>query len=62
MLAINQLPRLRHPLFNSEQFEKFSDDAFFVSVESNDSKYDNQKTVDFLKSIGGKNLEMLKDE
>lgn len=62
MLAINQLPRLAHPLFNSERFNKFSDDGFFVSIESSDNNYDEKKTINFLQSIGGKNIEMLKDE
>jgi len=61
MLAINQLPRLVHPLFNSDRFGKFSDDGFFVSVESNDKKYDEAETAEFLKSIGGKHIEVLKD-
>ncbi len=61
MLAINQLPRLVHPLFNSDRFAKFSDDGFFVSVESNDKKYDEARTSEFLKSIGGKHIEILKD-
>lgn len=61
MFAINQLPRLSHPLFNSDRFSKFSDDAFFVSIEASDKKYDEQKTSEFLKSIGGKHIEVLKD-
>jgi len=61
MIAINQLPRLVHPIFNSERFGKFSDDSFFVSVEANDKKYDETKTAEFLKSIGGKHIEVLKD-
>lgn len=61
MIAINQLPRLAHPLFNSDRFGKFSDDGFFVSIESTDKKYDENKVVEFLKSIGGKHIEVLKD-
>ena len=61
MFAINQLPRLRHPVFSSDRFKKFSNDGFFVSIESCDKKYDEQKVSDFLKSIGGKNIEVLKD-
>jgi len=61
MIAINQLPRLVHPVFSSERFGKFSDDGFFVSIESNDKKYDENKTVEFLKSIGGKHIEVLKE-
>jgi hypothetical protein len=62
MLIINRLPRLNHPLFNSEQFKRFSNDAFFISLESDDPLYDETKARSFLESIGGKNVEVLKDE
>ncbi len=38
MLILNRLPRLNHPLFNSERFRQFSNDKFFVSVEGDDPK------------------------
>jgi hypothetical protein len=59
MLFLSKLPRFNHPLFESEKFEKFSDDSFFISVESNDPGFDSEKTSAFLKEIGGKNLEVL---
>lgn len=61
MFAINQLPRFVHPVFSSDRFGKFSDDGFFVSIESTDKKYDEHKTSEFLKSIGGKNVEVVKE-
>jgi len=61
MFALNKLPRLSHPVFNSERFKKFSDDGFFVSVEATDPKYDAHETARFLESIGGKQPEVLKD-
>jgi hypothetical protein len=59
MLIITKLPRYHHPLFTSERFEKFSDNAFFISIESGDPKFDLEKTKVFLSGIGGKNLEVL---
>jgi hypothetical protein len=59
MLIITRLPRFHHPLFSSEHFEKFSDNAFFISVESIDANFDLEKTTSFLTGIGGKNLEVL---
>ena len=38
MLAMNKLPRHHHPIFNSDKFKGFSDDKFFISVESTDPK------------------------
>lgn len=52
MLALNKLPRWNHPIFSSELFEKFGDNGFFVTVELTDPKFDEQKTSEFLKSIG----------
>lgn len=61
MLAINRLPQLYHKLFNSERFGKVTDNGFFVSVESDDPKFDDAQTKQFLESIGGKNVEVIKN-
>ena len=44
MLGLNKLPRHHHPIFNSERFAAFSNDKFFVSVESTDPKWSVDKT------------------
>ena len=62
MLIINRLPRYNHPVFNSDNFTRVTDDAFFITVEVTDPKYDSSQTRAFLESLGGKNLEVLKDE
>jgi len=62
MLAINGLPRLHHPVFYSDNFAKVTDDGFFISIEADDPKFDITRTEEFLKSIGGKNLEVLQGE
>ncbi len=59
MLIITRLPRYHHPLFSSERFEMFSDNGFFISVESGDPKFDLEKTSAFLSEIGGTDLEVL---
>ena len=59
MLALNQLPMLFHPLFNSKRFERVTDDRFFISIESWDPKFDVTGTQQFLESIGGTNVEVL---
>ena len=59
MLALNGLPRLFHAVFYSRQFEKVTDDAFFVSIEAEDPLFDVDRTRAFLESIGGKNVEVL---
>ncbi len=62
MMAFNKIPRPHHPLFNSENFSRVTHDAFFISLQSDDPQYDEAKVKAFLISIGGKNLEVLKDE
>lgn len=61
MLALNGLPRWNHPVFNSSRFEKATDDSFFISIEAEDPRFDKEKTVLFLKSIGGTNCELLQE-
>jgi hypothetical protein len=62
MLALNGLPRLNHPLFNSDRFEKATNDGFFISIEADDPIFEIEKTQTFLESIGGENLEVVKEE
>ncbi|MCC6962888.1 MAG: DUF3341 domain-containing protein [candidate division Zixibacteria bacterium] len=57
MMILNRLPQLWHPLFESGSFRKFSDDGFIVSLHADDPKFDPQSAADFLKRIGGKNVE-----
>lgn len=60
MLITNRLPRWFHGLFYSDNFTRFSDDAFFVSIESDDPQFNEQKTSQFLESIGGRKVEVVK--
>ncbi len=62
MLALNKLPRYNHPLFNSENFKKVTDNGFFVSIEMDDNNIDITAIEELLSGIGGKNIEKLNDE
>jgi len=62
MLALNKLPRYHHYLFYSDNFGKFTDDGFFVCVGTSDNNFDQKGTADFLKSLGGKNIEVLEGD
>lgn len=59
MIAMNFLPMLYHPLFNCAQFQKVTDDGFFVSIEARDDRFDAEATRGFLESIGGRNIELV---
>lgn len=60
--VLNQLPRFNHPLFTSEQFKRFSDDAFFMCIEARDPMFSREETKSFLEGIGGSNIELVEDE
>ena len=59
MFLINRLPMLYHSLFRSEAFERCSDDAFFISIEAKDSKFDAEQTLDFLRDLGAIHVELV---
>ena len=62
MMFFNRIPRFHHPVFYSEKFSDVSSDAFYVSIEIDDPKYEESFVIDFLKDIGGTEIEVLKDE
>jgi len=59
MFHLNRMPTYYHPLFHSETFKRASDDGFFISIESADELYNQENTVEFLKSLGGKDIEVI---
>jgi len=61
MLVLNGLPRPHHWLFYSEKFAVVTDDGFFISIESSDPKFDTSQTMNFLKSIGAEELELVEE-
>lgn len=62
LLGLTGLPRLNHPLFDSEQFAKVTDDGFFICVEKKDPRFDEDETADFLAKLGGTNIELVKTD
>lgn len=59
MMAFNGLPQLWHPLFRSRRFERVTDDAFFISIEAADPKFDTKETLAFLQEIGATHVELV---
>ncbi|MEZ5300041.1 MAG: DUF3341 domain-containing protein [Verrucomicrobiales bacterium] len=62
LLGMIQLPRLNHPLFESENFARVTDDGFFISVEAADTQFSQENTRKFLEEIGGANIELIEEE
>ena len=61
MFALNGLPRWHHPLFASENFSRAMDDGFFLLIEAGDKQFDECKTAEFLSSIGGRSIEIVRE-
>ncbi|MFH5831542.1 DUF3341 domain-containing protein [Halalkalibaculum sp. DA3122] len=62
MIALNKLPRFHNPLFNSERFEKASDDGFFVCIEAGDDLFDEEKVNKLFKDAGATHIETIYDK
>ena len=62
MFALNKLPTHYHPLFSSTNFQKVTDDGFFICIEAEDQKFESDNTKKFLSSLGGKNIEVIRHE
>jgi hypothetical protein len=59
MLGLNRLPMHYHPLFRSKVFERVTDDAFFISIESWDPRFDSSATGKLLESLGARSVELV---
>jgi hypothetical protein len=59
VFILNRLPRLHHPLFDYEPFNRVTNDAFFLVIESTDPKFSEIETREFLEGIGGTEVTLL---
>jgi hypothetical protein len=57
LMALCGLPRLHHPLFNSDRFARFSRDRFFLSVEADDPLFHRDNTPAFLATLNPLSVE-----
>ncbi len=58
VLALNQLPQLWHPVFQSRRFARATTDGFFLSIEARDSKFDETAVRGLLESAGAVGIDV----
>lgn len=52
MLALNGLPQPYHPVFHAKNFERASEDMFFLCIESDDPRFDAEEARQLLAKAG----------
>jgi hypothetical protein len=57
VFALCRLPMHWHPLFGSREFERATNDGFFISIEAWDPKFDVRASGDLLKQAGAVHVE-----
>jgi hypothetical protein len=62
VFALSKLPMHWHPLFGSKEFERASDDGFFISIESWDRKYDVERTRSLLERAHAAHIEVVRSK
>jgi hypothetical protein len=55
-LGLSGLPKPYHPVFNIPEFERASQDRFFLCIEARDPKFDTKRTREFLQSLSPLNV------
>ena len=61
MFFRNRLPRHNHPVLEHPGFGRTADDKYMIVIETEDPKFDEEQTPDFLKSIGGKSVTLIRE-
>lgn len=61
MLALNQLPRPHHPVFNVARFSHASSDRFFLCIEATDPKFNLADSARFLQGLNPQHVTEVQD-
>ncbi len=61
MLLLNKLPMLYNPLFKLKNFRRATSDRFFIVIDAGDPNYDENKTLELLRSTKPLSVETVED-
>lgn len=61
MFALNRLPQPYHGVFNTPNFERASQDKFFLAIEAEDEKFDEVETQQFLETMNANNVSLVRE-
>jgi len=61
MFFLNRLPRHNHPVFEHPNFGRTGDDKYFIVIEVDDPKFDDEKTQELLKDVGVQSVTMIRE-
>lgn len=61
MLLLNKLPMLYNPLFKLKNFRRVTDDRFFIVIDAGDKNYDENGTLELLRSTKPLSVETVED-
>jgi hypothetical protein len=61
MLALNKLPQPYHGVFNTPNFERASQDKFFLAIESTDKQFDEVETLKFMETMDANDVSLVKE-
>lgn len=62
MTVLSGLPRLHHPLWEWDAFNRATHDKFFIVIEANDPRFNEKASINLLQEIGGTNLTYIGEE
>jgi len=60
MWGLNKLPQVWHPLFGSDKFLTATSHGFFVAIEADDPKFDEEGTTSLLEGAGAMAIESVR--
>lgn len=59
LFVFNKLPKIFHPLMDTEYMKRVSTDRYGIVIEAEDKNFDKDKVTEFLKSLGSSEISVI---